>query len=125
MSAPTPPRPPEIRKGSVSPLGDEQAEKARTKMLEAAEMRWMSVEDSTIIVRARALAELGRDWAAALAELDLLRAAHRMVCREVVVLREAVSTVTYSVTASVADVDDVVAEFTEKARGFASEETTA
>ena len=42
------------------------------QMLERAEMRWMSVEDAEITVPARALAELGRDWKAAEAEVARL-----------------------------------------------------
>ena len=38
------------------------------QMLERAEMRWMSVEDATITVSARAVAELGRDVKAANAD---------------------------------------------------------
>ena len=44
----------------------------RLDMLKRAEMRWMSAEDATITVSARAVAELGRDWKAAEAERDEL-----------------------------------------------------
>ena len=45
----------------------------RMEMLSRAEMRWMSVKDAKIEVTACALAELGRDWQAAEAEVARLR----------------------------------------------------
>ena len=51
----------------------------RHDMLKRAETRWMSVEDATITVSARALSELGRDWKTTEAERDRLREALREI----------------------------------------------
>jgi ACT domain-containing protein len=51
----------------------------RHDMLKRAETRWMSVEDATITVSARALSELGRDWKAAEAEVTRLLEALREI----------------------------------------------